>query len=672
MLYLLLFVTLALSVINNSALAFGYSNTTTHFDLGDFNNSHCSSGRRVFPTQSDTCIMPVSTTDTRLIKAALLEDNEVTRNAAEQAGLPEGFLAYRYVGQRTWAIKHIESGECFATKAEAKEYATGQSHGVWNLEEDSQLLEAISQYSLSNWKEVGNHVDGRTAEQCANRWFNVLQDKTDDELKEFYPQWQGVEDGPEWTSELNDKLFELFLTHGDRYFDEIATDLSASTDLSFTGHQVRRQIDKLGFNSREKYGCVTELSAVQSLVDKTVDQCKDQYAEEIAREKALVGDSFNATKFVRELLWGKDDDGTGLIGKTPIQLWEQFNSTKKPDMHIGFFLVSKFDLTILNLCTVHNNIISLHSYLVRLSVLGLGQIEHKAPKVAFTTNPDHPDYKKHQKMCWNSDNLTLEFHDYNKAKSSHLLGDDTRGEYADLIKDRVAEKETKLNAERQVAIIENRMMESPMLTLLLRGKSKKDIAGLKNLMTLACQQVCDDNDWEFNDTTNDSDDDADDDDVEMKPRSYAGCRKSEGTATNLSVDNFQPKGVIAISPSTAKSLSSISEAVKFAHARSSNKGLRTEKQTGHLLKKRKCCMNTSCRLSNIYTHSIFLFLDLRNKEAGPFDDTGLRFFDISDGQLDPELFDHIGDDNEEVRYCVDKCIPHMFVIVTHITFFISS
>jgi len=333
MLYLLLFVTLALSVINNSALAFGYSNTTTHFDLGDFNNSHCSSGRRVFPTQSDTCIMPVSTTDTRLIKAALLEDNEVTRNAAEQAGLPEGFLAYRYVGQRTWAIKHIESGECFATKAEAKEYATGQSHGVWNLEEDSQLLEAISRYSLSNWKEVGNHVDGRTAEQCANRWFNVLQDKTDDELKEFYPQWQGVEDGPEWTSELNDKLFELFLTHGDRYFDEIATDLSASTDLSFTGHQVRRQIDKLGFNSREKYGCVTELSAVQSLVDKTVDQCKDQYAEEIAREKALVGDSFNATKFVRELLWGKDDDGTGLIGKTPIQLWEQFNSTKKPDMH---------------------------------------------------------------------------------------------------------------------------------------------------------------------------------------------------------------------------------------------------------------------------------------------------------------------------------------------------
>ena len=360
MLYLLLFVTLSLSVINNSTLAFGYSNTTIHSDLGDFNNSHCSSGRRVFPTQSDTCTM--SNTQ-RLNRAATLEDNEVTRDAADQAGLPEGFLAYQYVGRRTWAIKHIASGECFAMLAEAKAYATGQSHGVWDLEETSQLLEAISRFSLSNWNEVENHVDGRTAGQCAGRWFNVLQDKTDDELKAIYPQWQGVEDGPEWTSDLNDKLFELFLTRGDRYFDEIATDLSASTGLPFTGHQVRRQIDRLRFNSREKYGCVTELSAVQRLVDKTVDQCKDQYAEEIAREKVLVGDSFNATKFVRELLWGKDDDGTGLIGKTPIQVWEQFKSTMNPDMHIAFFLVGKFDLTILNLCTVHNNISSLHSYL---------------------------------------------------------------------------------------------------------------------------------------------------------------------------------------------------------------------------------------------------------------------------------------------------------------------
>ena len=73
---------------------------------------------------------------------------------------------------------------------------------------------------------------------------------------------------------------------------------------------------------------------------------------------------------------------------------------------------------------MHNNIISLHSYLVRLSVLGLLQIEHKAPKFAFPTNPDHPDYKKLQKMCWSSDNLTLEFHDYNRAKGTNLLGDD--------------------------------------------------------------------------------------------------------------------------------------------------------------------------------------------------------------------------------------------------------
>ena len=336
MLYLVLFVTLYLSVINNSTLVVGYSNTTIHSDLGENLNLYCSSW-------SDASAM---TRSTRLNRAATLVDNQDTRDAADQAGLPEGFLAYQYVGRRTWAIKHIESGECFATKAEALAYATGQSHGVWDLEETSELLEAISRYSLSNWNEVENHVDGRTAQQCRDRWVNVLQDMTDDELKVFYPQWQGVEDGPEWTSELNDTLFELFLTRGDRYFDEIATDLSASTGLPFTGHQVRRQIDTLGFNSREIYGCVTDLSAVQRLVDKTVDQVKDQYAEEIAREKVLVGDSFNATKFVREKLWGKDDDGTGLIGKTPIQVWEQFKSTMDPDMHIAYFLVGKFDLTI--------------------------------------------------------------------------------------------------------------------------------------------------------------------------------------------------------------------------------------------------------------------------------------------------------------------------------------
>ena len=536
-------------------MAAGYSNTTIHSDLGD--NLNQSSSWSVSTTQGGACTM--SNTQ-RLNRAATLEDNEDTRNAARQAKLPEGqFLAYHYVGRRTWAIKHIASGRCFDSKAEAKEYATGQSHGVWDLEEDSQLLEAISRFSLSNWNEVENHVDGRTARQCADRWFNVLQDKTDDELKAIYPQWQGVEDGPEWTSELNDKLFEHFLTRGDRYFDEIATDLSASTGLPFTGHQVRRQIDKLGFNSREKHGCVTELSAVQRIVDLTVDQCKDQYAEEIAREKVLVGDSFNATKFVREKLWGKDDDGTGLIGKTPIQLWEQFNSTKKPDMHIAYFLVGKFVLTILNLCTVHNNIISLHSYLVRLSVLGLLQIEHKAPKFAFPTNPDHPDYKKLQKMCWSSDNLTLEFHDYNLAKGANLLGNDTHGEYAELIKDRVAEKETKLNAERQVAIIENRMMDDPRLTSLLKGKSTIDIAGLTKLVTYASKKVCLDNNWEFN--GNESDDDHDDNDVEMRARIYRGHRKSEGT--------------------------------KF------------------------------------------------------------------------DAFNRKGDDNEEVRYCVDKCMPHMFVIVTH-------
>ena len=55
------------------------------------------------------------------------------------------------------------------------------------------------------------------------------------------------------------------------------------------------------------------------------------------------------------------------------------------------------------------------------------------------------------------------------------------------------------------------------------------------LKTSISKKVCLVNNWEFN--GNESDDDHDDDDVEMKPRKYAGSRKSEGTGTNFEAIN---------------------------------------------------------------------------------------------------------------------------------------
>uniref|UniRef100_A0A914NI90 snRNA-activating protein complex subunit 4 n=1 Tax=Meloidogyne incognita TaxID=6306 RepID=A0A914NI90_MELIC len=53
-------------------------------------------------------------------------------------------------------------------------------HGRWTEAEDILLLEAINKYGPRNWVKISNHVRGRSALQCRDRWIHVLDHKRRD------------------------------------------------------------------------------------------------------------------------------------------------------------------------------------------------------------------------------------------------------------------------------------------------------------------------------------------------------------------------------------------------------------------------------------------------------------------------------------------------------------
>ncbi|KAL7662534.1 Myb-like DNA-binding protein BAS1 [[Candida] zeylanoides] len=61
--------------------------------------------------------------------------------------------------------------------------------GKWTAEEDRQLLAAFRQHG-AQWKSVASHIAGRTDDQCAKRYIEVLDPQTKDRLK----PWTHAED----------------------------------------------------------------------------------------------------------------------------------------------------------------------------------------------------------------------------------------------------------------------------------------------------------------------------------------------------------------------------------------------------------------------------------------------------------------------------------------------
>ncbi|KAL3684867.1 hypothetical protein R1sor_002889 [Riccia sorocarpa] len=87
--------------------------------------------------------------------------------------------------------------------------------GRWSVEEDKRLKWAVSVYGAKKWKQIAEHVPGRTDIQCRERWCNVL----DPEIKVDV-----------WTEEEDNTLRESVARHGPHRWAAISADLKCRTD----------------------------------------------------------------------------------------------------------------------------------------------------------------------------------------------------------------------------------------------------------------------------------------------------------------------------------------------------------------------------------------------------------------------------------------------------------
>ncbi|KAL2653080.1 hypothetical protein R1flu_021208 [Riccia fluitans] len=87
--------------------------------------------------------------------------------------------------------------------------------GRWSVEEDKRLKWAVSVYGAKKWKQIAEHVPGRTDIQCRERWCNVL----DPDIKVDV-----------WTQEEDQILRDSVARHGPHRWSAISADLKCRTD----------------------------------------------------------------------------------------------------------------------------------------------------------------------------------------------------------------------------------------------------------------------------------------------------------------------------------------------------------------------------------------------------------------------------------------------------------
>ncbi|KAG6542223.1 hypothetical protein Mapa_016351 [Marchantia paleacea] len=90
-----------------------------------------------------------------------------------------------------------------------------QKKGRWSVEEDKRLNWAVSLHGARKWKQIANHVPGRTDIQCRERWCNVLNPEIKLDT---------------WTEEEDQTLRESVALHGPHRWSAIAADLKVRTD----------------------------------------------------------------------------------------------------------------------------------------------------------------------------------------------------------------------------------------------------------------------------------------------------------------------------------------------------------------------------------------------------------------------------------------------------------
>jgi len=90
----------------------------------------------------------------------------------------------------------------------------GLIKGHWTAEEDAKLVELVKHPSLENWAMVAQHVPGRTAKQCRERWSLNLD--------------PSINRGP-WTPAEDDLLLKLQAEKGNKWA-ELSTHLPGRTE----------------------------------------------------------------------------------------------------------------------------------------------------------------------------------------------------------------------------------------------------------------------------------------------------------------------------------------------------------------------------------------------------------------------------------------------------------
>ncbi|CAM6126983.1 unnamed protein product [Calypogeia fissa] len=94
-------------------------------------------------------------------------------------------------------------------------HPTKKKRGRWSVEEDKRLKWAVSVYGRKKWKQIAEHVPGRTDLQCRERWCNVLD--------------PSIKLG-EWTEDEDGILEESVVRHGPHKWAAVANDLKIRTD----------------------------------------------------------------------------------------------------------------------------------------------------------------------------------------------------------------------------------------------------------------------------------------------------------------------------------------------------------------------------------------------------------------------------------------------------------
>jgi len=99
-------------------------------------------------------------------------------------------------------------------------------HRKWSADEDEHLEQLVAEHD-KNWKLIATHIQGRSVQQCQQRWRNNLRPQ----VKKS--EWTRVEDQgkSEWTQEEDQEIWNRVLELGRKWTQISQLYLPSRTDI---------------------------------------------------------------------------------------------------------------------------------------------------------------------------------------------------------------------------------------------------------------------------------------------------------------------------------------------------------------------------------------------------------------------------------------------------------